>query len=140
MQVKNLSFNKEESDSVISQVCLAYLLQFNTSQSLDVDLGKLFPLAKYAADYWIIHACASGKKKPQSSAVFVLMMRLLTDENIAFRNWVQLCDIDDYRYIDLQKQRADIADPLYYTSLAGLDETSYEGRSEEHTSELQSRP
>ena len=85
MQVRTLSFNKEESDSVISQVCLAYLLQFNTSQSLDVNVESLFPLATYAAKYWTIHACASGKKKSQASAVFVLMMRLLTDENIAFQ-------------------------------------------------------
>ena len=94
MQVRNLSFNKEESDSVISQVCLAYLLQLNTFQSLDVNVENLFPLAKYAARYWTIHACASGKKRSQSSAVYVLMMRLLTDENIAFLNWVRLCDID----------------------------------------------
>ena len=63
MQVQNLSFNKEVSDSVISQVCLAYLLQFNTSQSLDVNLKKSFPLVKYAARYWSVHACADGKKE-----------------------------------------------------------------------------
>ena len=51
-------------------------------------------------------------------------MKLLMEENTAFVNWVRLCDIDDFDQCNLQKQRARIAKPLYYASLAGLIEAS----------------
>ena len=75
--------------------------------------------------HWIIHAHSGGKNKSQSSSVFALMMKLLTDENTAFVNWVRLCDIDNYDHVNLQKQRVEIAKPLYYASMAGLTEASY---------------
>ena len=52
-------------------------------------------------------------------------MNLLTEENAAFVNWVQLCDIDDCDKCNLQKQRVEIAKTLYYASIAGLTEASY---------------
>ena len=124
MQVRDFSFNEELSHSVISQTCLAYLLQFKTFKSLDVDLYTFFPLANYAAQNWIRHARYIGKQRSQSTAVFMLMMKLLTDENTTFLNWVRLCDIDDYDIRDLQKQRVKIAKPLYYASMAGLAEAA----------------
>ena len=104
---------------------MAYLLQFQTSEPLDINVNVSSPLAKYAAENWIIHAHSSGKDTSQSSSVFVLMMKLLTNENSAFLNWVRLCDIDNYYSVNLQKQRVEIANPLYYASLAGLTEASY---------------
>ena len=124
MQVRDFSFNEEMSHSVISQVCLAYLLQFSTSESLDINVNVSSPLARYAAENWIIHAHSSGKNKSQSSLVFVLMMKVLKDENFAFLNWVRLYNIDN-RCHDLGKLRVEIAKPLYYASLAGLAEASY---------------
>ena len=82
------------------------------------------PLAGYAAKYWIIHAQAGGKNDSQLSLLLGLIMKLLTEENIAFGNWVQLCNIDDNDYITSGKQQ-DIAKPLYYASLAGLTEATY---------------
>ena len=87
-QVRDFSFSKKLSDSVISQICLAYLLQFNTSEPFDKNVDVSFPLAKYAAEHWITHAHSGSKDKSQSSLVFALMMKLLTDENAAFCNWV----------------------------------------------------
>jgi hypothetical protein len=103
-QVRDFSINEELSHSVICQICLAYLLQFHTSEPLDITVNVSFPLAKYAAENWIIHAHSSGKNESQSSSVFVLMMKLLTDENAAFLNWVRLCDIDDFYDSNLQKR------------------------------------
>ena len=51
-------------------------------------------------------------------------MKLLTDKNNAFVNWVRIHDIDRHN-MDLQKQRDEIAKPLYYGSLAGLTKASY---------------
>ena len=123
--IRNFSFNEELSHSVISQICLAYLLQFKTSDILDINVEMSFPLVNYAAENWISHTHSSGKYGSQSSIVFVLMMKLLTDENAALLNWVRLCDIDYFALKNLQGQINDIAKPLYYASLAGLTEASY---------------
>jgi len=124
MQVRYFTFSEQVSHSVISQICLAYLLQFNTSEPLDLNLDVSSPLAKYAAEHWVTHAHSGCKNKSQSSSVFALMMKLLTDEKNAFVNWVRIYDIDRY-YTDLQRQTNYIALPLYYASLAGLTEASY---------------
>ncbi|EDR02559.1 ectomycorrhiza-induced ankyrin-domain/NACHT-domain containing protein [Laccaria bicolor S238N-H82] len=124
-EVRDFSFNKELSHSVISQICLAYLLQFHTSEPLSRTVNISSPLAKYAAENWILHTHHSGKNKSQSSPVFVLAMKLLTDENAAFLNWVRLCDVDCYNHMKLEKQKSEIAKPLYYASLTGLTEESY---------------
>ena len=52
-------------------------------------------------------------------------MKLLTEENTAFVNWVRLCDIDDGGNCKLRKERVNIAKPLYYASISGLAEASY---------------
>jgi ankyrin repeat protein len=108
---------------VISQICLAYLAQFNTSDPLDMNLDISFPLAYYAAENWIIHVHSSSKSKSESSSSFTLMVRFFTDKNSAFENWVRICDIDDFERRDLQKESKDIAKPLYYASSAGLTES-----------------
>ena len=123
--ISKFSISEELSHSVISQICLAYLLQFHTSEILNTNLDVSFPLAKYAAKHWIIHSQSSSKTKSQSSPVFALMMKLFTEENTVFVSWVQLCDIDDNNCLNLQKQRAKIAKPLYYAIIAGLTEASY---------------
>ena len=121
-QVRYFSFSEELSHSVISQICLAYLLQFNTSEP-HMNLNASSPLAKYAAKHWIIHTHSSCKNKSHSSSVLSLMMRLLTDENNVFMNWVEIYNIDGYSLIQ-QKQWDRIAKPLYYASLAGMTEAS----------------
>ena len=100
-QIRDFSFSEELSHSVISQICLAYVLQFRTSEPLDENVDISFPLAKYAAEHWITHAHWSSKTMSKSSWVFVLVMKLLTEENTAFVNWVRLCDIDDYDQCNL---------------------------------------
>ena len=53
------------------------------------------------------------------------MMKLLTDKDAAFLNWVRLCNVDEWNSRKLQIQRDQIAKPLYYASLAGLTEASH---------------
>ena len=123
-QVRDFSFSEESSHAVISLICLAYLLQFRTFEPFAMKLDVSFPLAIYAARYWIIHAHSGSKTKSQSSLIFASMMKLLTDENAAFLNWVRLCDIDDYNHMNPQRQKDEIAKPLYYAPMAGLTEAS----------------
>ena len=87
-KLRYFSFSEEQSHSVISQICLAYLLQFNTSEPLDRNLDVSSPLAEYAAEHWIVHAHLSSKSTSQSASIFALVMKLLTDKNNVFVNWV----------------------------------------------------
>ena len=100
-------------------------MQFDTSESPDVNVDVSSPLAKYAAQYWIIHANSGSKTEFQSSSIFGLMMKLLTKENTAFVNWVRLHDIDNFSVFNWQKRKVGIAKPLYYASLAGLTEATH---------------
>ena len=84
-----------------------------------------FPLAKYAAQYWIIHAHSGSKATSQSALVFALMMKLLTEKNTAFVNWVQLYNIDHMFGWYVSETSIGIAGPLYYASLAGFTEASH---------------
>jgi len=93
-QVRYFSFSEKLSHSVISEICLAYLLQFNTCKQIDINLDVSSPLAKYAAEHWITHAHSGCKNKSQPHSVFTLMIKLLTDENSVFINWIRIYDID----------------------------------------------
>ncbi|KAF9470382.1 hypothetical protein BDN70DRAFT_939763, partial [Pholiota conissans] len=60
--------SEELSHSVIAQTCVTYLLEFDTPQRLDQRTGTdSFPLARYAAKYWIVHAKSGGIDKPDPS-------------------------------------------------------------------------
>ena len=123
-QIRDFSLSEQLSHSVIAQICLAYLLQFNTCEPLDINLDVSSPLAKYAAEHWIIHAYSGCKNKSLSSSVSALIMKLLTDDNGAFANWVEIYNINRH-HVNLQKHGVEIAKQLYYASLAGLVEASY---------------
>ena len=63
-QIAQFSLTKELSHSVISQICLAYLLQFSKSQ-LDKNIEKSSPLAIYAAKEWIFHVKSGSNDKSE---------------------------------------------------------------------------
>src|SRR5277367_4837579 len=53
------------SHSVIAQTCLAYLLQFDNLDTLNPNTSnpsENYPLARYAAEYWIMHV-RSGRNE-----------------------------------------------------------------------------
>ena len=108
------SVNEQLANTFIAQACLAYLLQFHT----DIVEMEEFPLACYAAKYWIKHA-KSGNIEVVQQAI----MQLLQLEEKPYVMWVQLYDLDyPWIQVDLQRSPTKVS-PLYYASLAGLDET-----------------
>lgn len=113
--------SKQTAHLIISQSCLAYLLQFNTSKPLDKDLKKSSPLAQYAAKYWIFHAQSSGYDESESSSLFKLMTKLLASSNYAFSRWVQIYDMDATNMQWIDRSQFYDAQPLYYASMAGLE-------------------
>src|ERR1700733_8322287 len=47
--------NEKLSHSLIAKICLAYLLQFKNLDMLNSGTIDEYPLAQYAAEYWITH-------------------------------------------------------------------------------------
>jgi hypothetical protein len=60
-KVSYFSIREDTSHSLISQCCLVYLLQFDRLDSLSSATIQSFPLAHYAAEYWIPHAQTANK-------------------------------------------------------------------------------
>jgi Ankyrin repeats (3 copies)/Ankyrin repeat len=108
------------SHSNIAQTCLAYLLQFNNPDMLNYNTVDNFPLAGYAATYWIMHVQSGVDEwtEPQQKLVMTLFQLVHT---APFITWVRLWDMDDdLKRIFLQKPSSDIASAIYYASFAGL--------------------
>ena len=102
----------------IAEVCLAYLLQFDEPTSLTAATVKEFPLAGYAARYWMDHARAAGQ---DTGRVNELGMELLLSKGDAYVNWIRLWNPERPRQgPDITMSAKDIAPPLYYASLSGL--------------------
>ena len=75
------------------------------------------PLAWYAAEHWIDHAKSGGI----DSSVLQLILHLFTSESAPFKNWIRIHNIEiPSYYVNLGKN--DFCSPLYYSSLAGIEE------------------
>ena len=78
------------------------------------------PLARYAAEHWIDHAKSGG----MDSSVLQLILHLFTLESAPFKNWIRIYDIDKPWYGLMSMEEKDFCSPLYYSSLAGMQEAS----------------
>src|ERR1700733_7687697 len=68
------SINEKLSHSLIADTCLAYLLQFNDLDMLRQDKIQNFPLARYAADYWIAHVKSAGSERDDTRDQLVMTL------------------------------------------------------------------
>src|ERR1700728_2724705 len=55
VRATGFGFTEKLSHSLIAKTCLAYLLQFENLDMLNLDAIDEYPLAKYAAEYWVKH-------------------------------------------------------------------------------------
>jgi ankyrin repeat protein len=103
----------------LARACLCILLQLD--DTMDEDRIKNFPLAKYAAQYWINHAQFEGV----ASLIQDEMDYLFDKDKQHFTCWVWLYDIDK-RWISFpftsSPEKPD-ALPLYYAALCGFRDT-----------------
>ena len=115
------SIDEKISHSKISGLSIAYLLQFD-DDSLPLTLAMLdsMPLAQYAAEHWIDHA----KSGVMDHSVLQLILHLFKSESAPFKNWIQIYDIDKPWYGLMSMGKKDFSSPLYYSSLAGMEEVS----------------
>src|ERR1700728_1910324 len=106
------------SHSLIAKTCLAYLLQFENLDMLNLDAIDKYPLAQYAAEYWVMHVrygVEDGTDVEQEKLIMTLFQPWHT---AAFISWVKIHDIDElWGFI---VEISDIPSTFYYASSAGL--------------------
>jgi len=106
------------SHSHIAQTCLAYLLQLDNPDMLNCDTINNYPLAQYAAEYWVMHVQSGVEEwtEPQQK----LVMTLLQPQHTAlFISWVKIHNIDEPGS-NIRSISFSIPSTLYYASLAIL--------------------
>lgn len=109
----------------IAQICLVYLLEHDLSTpELDQSILKEYPLANFAASHWYHHYQRTADLAAEMNH---LILRLFQQKG-SFMTWVKLHDIDQNgrESVHLDRTSDDIADPVYYISLLGLDKALYD--------------
>ena len=102
----------------ISNDCIAYLLSFDGLQYLTSQSLTEFPLARYAASYWVQHARVAERDNNFNPS---LAIELFLARGNALLNWVRLWNPDQPRNgLDLERSLSTICPPLYYASRVGL--------------------
>ncbi|KAI8151173.1 hypothetical protein K4K49_011135 [Colletotrichum sp. SAR 10_70] len=124
----SFSIKEADANASIAESCLAYLLSFEDENAVVPGFLEEFPLANYAARYWISHA----RTVDTHERVIDLIMRLLDETNPAYTNWVQIFNPDrpwdppaglrrTYRQDSVLQTPPS---PLYIASLTGLAEAT----------------
>lgn len=105
-----------DSQAYTAECCLVYLLQFRNPWIDDRDICE-YPLARYAAEFWMRHMQSSETK---TSAIGTqLMLNLMNDSLTLFSNWRCLYDPDKpWRGTNINASA--YASPVYYASQSGL--------------------
>ena len=117
-QVEYYSIQEVETNALIAQSCLVYLLQFDEPGSLTTRSVLEFPLANYAAEYWTKHAQVAER---DSTLAHVLSIELLLTRGHGLLNWIRLYSLDQpSQGSDMMRGLNDVHPPLYYASFAGL--------------------
>src|ERR1700728_623626 len=100
------------SHSLIAQTCLAYLLQFDNPDMLNWQTINNYPLAEYAAEYWIMHVQSGVDEwaEPQQKLVMTLFQ---LDHTAPFITWVKLWDMD-IQCEDIEGPSGDITSAIIY--------------------------
>ena len=115
------SLKEEVSNELIAQDCLVYLLHLIKPDIWRSTLTVVeYPLARYAARYWIDHI--QFVEGPKNTALTLVQELFLAREEI-FVNWIQLWDLDCPLWRTGTILRMSTGSPLYYASLLGFLES-----------------
>jgi ankyrin repeat protein len=101
----------------LAKACLTILLQLN-SRIHKNSIGKMFPLATYAAQYWVGHA----QRGDVSSLIESGMESLFDGDKPYFAPWIWVYDVDNPSgpHMDRTNPGKPEATPLYYAALCGF--------------------
>ena len=110
----------EPAHTVMARACLGTLLRSGDIPDDHVDVEKRFPLARYAAVYWVTHA----KFEDVSSHIREGMQILFDPDKPYFATWIRIYNIDvgprsTSTLLYISAKRSDAA-PLYYAALCGF--------------------
>jgi ankyrin repeat protein len=115
----------ERAHTILAESCLAVLLRLGELQVVDEEYVKdKFPLARYAAEYWVEHA----RFENVSSRIRERMEDLFDPDKPYFTAWLQVHDIDTaplygsllYEFVPFSSKRLNSTIPLYYAALCGF--------------------
>ena len=101
--------------TILAQACLGFLLHMDGHA--DEEMVKSFPLAGYAAKYWVTHA----QFEDVASHVKDGMLILFDCDKPHFAAWVGIYDIDS-TYQTYRERPFKRPTPLYYSSLCGFSD------------------
>src|SRR5713226_4746333 len=106
----------EPAHTILAHISLSVLLRLD--DKIDRNAITHFPLARYAARYWVDHA----KFGDVSSRIQEVMERLFDPSKPHFASWVWLYDIDRYwtKPMSTIQPTQPEAVPIYYASLCGF--------------------
>ena len=105
----------EDAHTILAQACLGVLLRLD--DRVDRDKIKDFPLAEYAAQYWVKHA----RVENVSSHIKDGMEYLFDADKPYFSAWLWIYNEDRYgRSMTTMSPENPDAVPLYYAALLGL--------------------
>src|SRR5277367_6270943 len=79
--------NEKLSHSHIAKTCLAYLLQFKSVVMLTQYTIDTYPLARYAAEYWIMHVHAGGEESTDVQQQKLIMTLFQPGHTVPFISW-----------------------------------------------------
>ena len=118
---KAYSLQEHNSNVIIANSCVGYLLQFEDAESFCRETVETYKLARYSAEFWTHHARSYHSEEESTQK---LVMKLFSNGGGAFLNWIRIYDLDRPRdRLQIGKQAAEVESPLYYASLAGLTES-----------------
>jgi ankyrin repeat protein len=106
----------EPAHTILTQACLSVLLLLD--EHFDLNIIGQFPLAEYAAEYWVDHA----RFENVTSHIQEGMELLFDPENPHFANWVSIynIDMDESLGSPTPHPTRPNAAPLYYAALCGF--------------------
>ena len=113
--VSHYHIELETAHTILAQACLGVLLRLN--DRMDLDKMKNFPLAYYAARYWVEHARFKGV----SSAILDGMECLFDADKPQFSAWLWIYneDLGGFSLATMSPEKPE-AVPLYYAALLGF--------------------
>ena len=117
-KARRYSIQENSANISIYNDCLAYLLDLDEPNPSSYQLLAEYPLARYAAKYWIQHAQVA--QKDINFDPFLVIELFLVKEN-GLLIWIRLYDPEfPWEEPYIVRDSRNICHPLYYASIAGL--------------------
>ncbi|KAF9063467.1 ankyrin repeat-containing domain protein [Rhodocollybia butyracea] len=110
-----LYINERMAHDSIAQMCIIYLMQFCKFEQ-EVDLMQ-YPLALYAAKYWMTHAQQSEAYIENKAST--LAQKFFETKNTCYSNWVKIYQVDQPGW-DQSGSWGYNVEPIYYAAFGGL--------------------